>query len=429
MTTKQSRLPSIQTRLRTVPVFWWWVAFLMIPITFGLISGLWVFYKGLEVTNLTDGAPWGLWIVLDLSCIGLAAGAFSLSAMTYLLGREAYQPLARIAVFIGLLGYSGALMCLILDIGRPDRFWHGWVYWNIHSMLWEVTMCITLYFSVLTLEVIPMVVELPLFNRFRRLQNFGHSIHRFAPLLAVIGMCLSLLHQSSLGGTYGVVVGRASLFRATMPLLFIVSAVAAGMAFSVHMTLLVQWLKKRTLVPTAVLFEVGQMAGAILLVYLYMRFWDTTVGNYGYSPGRTEAFTSLMSGSFAVSFWAWEIILGGLLAAYLLIRARQAQSVAMLLIGTGLTMGGLVANRLHTTLIAFTEPLTESPAVTSPLVSHYFPAWTEIGTAVGIVAGLTLLFSLGMRFLPAYAGVPDVVQEPAEAVSIPLVTAPAPAGD
>ncbi|GIK64543.1 MAG: hypothetical protein BroJett018_23370 [Chloroflexota bacterium] len=427
MTAKNNRLQSIGAKARAVPLFWWWVAFLLIPITFGLASGLWVFYKGLGVTNLTDGAPWGLWIVLDLSCIGLAAGAFSLSAMTYLLGRKEYQPLARIAVFIGLLGYSGALMCLILDIGRPDRFWHGWVYWNIHSMLWEVTMCITLYFSVLALEVFPMVVEMPLFNRFKRLQHFGHTVHHFAPVLAVIGMCLSLLHQSSLGGTYGVVVGRASLFRATMPLLFIVSAVAGGMAFSVHMTLIVQWLKKRTLVPLSVLFEVGQMAGAILLIYLYMRFWDTTVGNYGYSPGRTEAFTSLMSGSFAISFWSWEIILGGLLAAYLLIRARQAQSVAMLLIGSGLTMGGLVANRLHTTLLAFTEPLTESPAVTSPLVSHYFPAWTEIGTGIGIVAGLTLIFSLGMRYLPAYRGEP--VEIPEEAVAPTASAVPVPASD
>ena len=67
--------------------------------------------NGLGVTGLTDGAPWGMWITLDLSCIGLSAGAFSLSAVTYLLGREQYKPLARVAVFIGLLGYSGAMMC------------------------------------------------------------------------------------------------------------------------------------------------------------------------------------------------------------------------------------------------------------------------------------------------------------------------------
>ncbi|MCL4879439.1 MAG: polysulfide reductase NrfD [Anaerolineae bacterium] len=386
-------------------LFWIWVGFLGIVILVGLYATFLILTQGLVVTNLTDGSPWGLWIVLDLSCIGLSAGAFSLSAMTYLIGREQYQPLARIAVFIGILGYSGALMALALDIGRPDRFWHGWVYWNVHSMLWEVTMCITLYFSVLVLEVFPMVAELPFLAKYKRLHKLAHRVHRFAPVLAIIGLGLSLLHQSSLGGTYGVVIGRAFLFRATMPLLFIVSAVAAGMSFTIHMTLIVQWLGNRTLVPKAILLEVGQIAGLVLLVYLYMRFWDTTAGNYGYVPGKTEAFTDLSEGPFAVTFWAWEIVLGGVVAGFLLIRAYFRQNLTMLFIGCGLVLAGLVANRWHTTLLAFTQPLSENPPLTSPLVSEYTPAWTEWATTFAVLSILTLAFSLGMRYLPAFKGI------------------------
>lgn len=397
-------------RLRRINVFWVWIALLLATIAAGLTAAGMVFFRGLGVTGLSDGVPWGLWITLDLSCIGLSAGAFTLSAVTYLLGRDHYKPLARMAVFIGLLGYSGALMALVLDIGRPDRFWHGWVFWNTHSMLWEVTMCITLYFSVLLLEVFPMVAELPFLARFHWLHNIAHRIHRFAPVLAVMGLCLSLLHQSSLGATYGVVIGRAVLFRSTMPLLFIASAAAAGMAFSVHMTLIVQWLTKRIIVPRQVLFEVGQIAGAVLLIYLYMRFWDSTAGNYGYVPGRSEGENALTAGTFAVSFWAWEMILGGLIAAILLIRARFTQSIAALLVGSGLVIAGLIANRWHTTLLAFTQPLSVSPAVTNPLVTPYTPALTEWATAAGVLAILALIFSLGMRYLPAFKGMDALVQ-------------------
>jgi len=35
-------------------------------------------------------------------------------------------------------------------------------------------------------------------------------------------------------------------------------------------------------------------------------------------------------------------------------------------------------------------------------VSHYTPAWTEWATAFGVVGILTLAFSLGMRYLPAF---------------------------
>ncbi len=402
--------------------FWWWVGLSGVFIVVGLYAAFQVFTRGLAVTNLSDLAPWGLWIVVDLSSIALSAGAFSLSAIVHLLNREEFKPIARVAMFIGILGYSGAMMTLLLDIGRPERFWHGWVWWNAHSMLWEVTISITFYFPVLVLEVFPMLVELPFLARFKWLHNLGRKLHRLAPVLAVVGLGLSLLHQSSLGGTYGVIAGRASLFRSTMPLLFIVSAVAAGMAFTVQMTLLVQWLGRRILVPRQVLFQVGQIAGAILLVYLYMRFWDSTTGNYGYVPGRSEAETVLTTGTFGITFWGWEIILGGLMAAILLIVARFRQSITLLMLGSGLTMAGIIANRWNTTMLAFTQPLTVGPVVTDPVTTHYTPSWIEWAAALGIVAGLTLLFSLGMRYLPAFKGqVPKSVDEDI-AINLPEVT-------
>ena len=87
----------------------------------------------------------------------------------------------------------------------------------------------------------------------------------------------------------------------------------------------------------------------------------------------------------------------------------------MLTVGSGLTLAGLVANRWHTTLLAFTQPLSTAPALTSPLVTPYTPAWTEWATALGVVAGLTLLFSLGMRYLPAFKGLPE---EPTPTLSL-----------
>jgi Ni/Fe-hydrogenase subunit HybB-like protein len=74
----------------------------------------------------------------------LGAGAFTLSAVVYLFGLKRFQPIVRLAVFVGFVGYSAALLTLVMDIGRPDRFWHPWVYWNVHSVLWEITWCIHL---------------------------------------------------------------------------------------------------------------------------------------------------------------------------------------------------------------------------------------------------------------------------------------------
>ena len=133
-----------------------WIGGLAVVIAAGVTAGILVFWKGLILTNLTDMVPWGLWITIDLSSIAVSAGAFSLCAVVYLLGLKKYQPVARTATFIGLIGYTMAVFTLMLDIGRPDRFWHSLVYWNKHSLLWEVTMCVTLYLAVLVLEAMPI---------------------------------------------------------------------------------------------------------------------------------------------------------------------------------------------------------------------------------------------------------------------------------
>jgi Ni/Fe-hydrogenase subunit HybB-like protein len=154
-----------------------------------------------------------LWITLDLSAIALGAGAFTFSAAVYLFRIKPLAVLARPAVFIGFLGYSSAMLALAMDIGRPDRFWHPLVYWNVHSVLWEITWCVILYSTVLVLEVLAVVGDSRFGKRWPKLQKIGHTAHRLTPVLAVIGMGLSLLHQSSLGATYGVLSGRALWFK------------------------------------------------------------------------------------------------------------------------------------------------------------------------------------------------------------------------
>ena len=63
-----------------------WFTLLLVVIGGGLYGVFQVFTKGLVVTNLTDLVPWGLWICIDLSSIAMAAGAFSLCALVYLVG-------------------------------------------------------------------------------------------------------------------------------------------------------------------------------------------------------------------------------------------------------------------------------------------------------------------------------------------------------
>ena len=167
-----------------------WIAFILMMIITGIWGAAQVLLYGLQVTGLNDQVPWGLWITQDLTSIGLGAGAFTFSAIVYLFRIKRFEPMARVAVFVGFLGYSSAMLALAMDIGRPDRFYHPLIYWNVHSVLWEITWCVILYSTILVMEFLPILFETPFFSRWPWLHKVGHLLHRAAPIFALIGLAL-----------------------------------------------------------------------------------------------------------------------------------------------------------------------------------------------------------------------------------------------
>lgn len=408
------------TVLRTP--FFWWLFLLATLLVGGLVAAATVFTKGLVVTNLTDLVPWGLWIAIDLSSIALSAGAFLLSAAVYLLGLKHLQPVARTAVFIGLIGYSMAVLTLMLDIGRPDRFWHAVAFWNVHSPLWEVTMCVCFYLTVLLLEVLPIFGQSDwMQKRWPRLADKLEYIHHLAPVLAVAGLCLSLLHQSSLGATYGVLKARPVWYRPGLAVLFIVSAMAAGPSMTVLASMIVARLSPRTVVKQELLGQVSKFIGWVLVAYLYLRFWDALSMSYTYQPARTEGLAMLTSGPLSLNFWMGEIFLGIVLPMIILLNDRLRSDRRLHMMALLLVVGGLVAYRWDTNMVGQLVVFNYLPQGTTPQYTHYIPSVIEIMAGLGIVAyGLTA-FTLGARYLHVVdhetADSHEVVHTPQIAVS------------
>jgi Ni/Fe-hydrogenase subunit HybB-like protein len=376
-----------------------WIAFLSVILLGGLVAGILVFWKGLGVTNLTDLVPWGLWITIDLSSIALGAGAFSLCAGVYLFGLKRYQPVARTATFVGLIGYTMATLSLILDIGKPERFWHSLVYWNTHSLLWEVTMCVVLYLTVLVFESMPIFANFEwLRKRFPKIAALMERAHNYAPFLAIVGLGLSSLHQSSLGATYGVIKARPFWFKPEMSVLFMLSAIVGGISLTLFASMLASRLTNKARVNDALIERAAQFVGYLLIGYFYFRAWDALSTTYTYDPGRSEGLNFITKGPFAFNFWIGEMLLGTLVPMILLLykptRLNHFWRMAALLF----VAAGVVAFRWDTNL---TGLLVLMPYVPGQVITYtsYRPSLIEIMAGAAIIAyGLTA-FSLGVKYL------------------------------
>ena len=386
-------------------VWWIWVGVLGAGLALGLFGAIRVLVKGLHVTGLSDQVPWGLWITQDLSAIATGAGAFTFSAIVYLFRIKKYQPIARAAVFVGFLGYSSDMLALSMDIGRPDRFWHPLVYWNVHSVLWEITWCVILYSTVLVLEFLPIAFEHKFFDRWPKVREYGDLIHKASPVFAAIGLGLSLLHQSSLGATYGVLSGRAIWYKPSLPVMFILSAVAGGISMTLLLTIMVGKLTRRQIISRELQYDISRIAGYALLAYLYLKIWDwAATSYYSQSPGATQALALLQSTTpYTQTFWWIEIVLGGIVPAIILLNVNFRKNDRYTLFALAGVIAGVTVNRWNVTLSGLVAPPQWSPGVIGNLITaSYLPTWNEIIVSIGIIAYALLAFSFGVRYLPIY---------------------------
>lgn len=386
-----------------------WIGILALLMVAGVVAGLVVFARGLVVTNLTDLVPWGLWITMDISAIALSAGAFTFCAAVYLLGLKQFRPLARTATFIGLIGYSMAMLCLLLDIGRPERFWHGFVFWNTHSVLWEVTMCVGLYFTVLVMESLPILARWKLLReRYPVLVKRMEAPHHYAPYLAAAGLVLSMLHQSSLGATYGVIISRPIWYRPGLAVLFIASAIAGGLALTMLASILASRFNTLIELKDEIIDRAAVVLGWLLVVYLYLRFWDTFAMTYTYQPGRNEGFDVLVGGPLSFNFWAGEIFLGIVLPMLILLNRRLRTQPLLRLVAFICVVGGVVAYRWDTNMVG--QLVVRGAFLSEEMVYYtsYLPSAVEIISAVGILSFGLLAFTLAVKYLRVVDHGPEI---------------------
>ena len=400
-----------------IDIFPYWVALLSAGILFGLVGAFIVLRDGLQVTDLSNKVPWGLWISIDLSSIALGGSAFVFGVIVYLLKLKRFEVIGKLAVLLGFLGYSAAGLVLLFDLGQPLRFWHPVVFWQPHSLLWEVTMCVVLYLGVLVAEMVPIVVEHPFFashpihERFpvvRKLatqaKTVAHWFHKIGPILAIFGLTLSLLHQASLGATYSVLYGRGIWFNPSAPVQFVLSAMSGGTALLFFLGVIVFRVMRPGLVEDDVLYDVARLSGGVTLLLTYLRVWDWAVTNYysfdRYISLQTEALNAI--GPYTLSFWIGQALLP-VIAGAVLLAARSVKNFRYLMAFSVIPIFAAILTRWNYNFSGLIATPTYDPYTPVIVVNSYTPTWVEFSVATLVISYWLLMFSFAARFLPFHS--------------------------
>jgi Ni/Fe-hydrogenase subunit HybB-like protein len=388
----------------SVTTFFFWTLPWLGLLAFGAVSVFFCLFFGLNQTNMSNVFAFALWIVFDLAVIALGAGAFFTGFLTYIIGKKELKDIINAAVIIGFICYSGAIAMLGIDIGQPIRGWFIFWHANVHSMLTEVSFCITAYLAVLAIEYLPLILENRKLDEIKEFRFFGHNLHHIMAAFAATGTFLSFFHQGSLGGMFGVMYARPFAARwefyiwPTTFFLFVLSSIAAGPCFTILCTKLAEFLTGKKLVPHHVVQLLAKIAGWLLALYMVLKIADTLAWMYGIVPKSGLTFMDFYrQGPYGAWLVATEIVLCGILPAIMLITPKIRQSGGLLILASLLNCAGIVLNRFVFIVVTLAIPVMPFDRFWS-----YLPTWQEWGIALAILGYGFLLFSASYRYLPVF---------------------------
>ena len=376
------------------PEFTFWRLVFLGLAASGTVAALLRFTRGLGAsTNLSDQFPWGLWVGFDVLCgVGLAAGGFTITAVVYVFNLKRFAPIIRPTVLTAFLGYVFVAVALLFDLGQPQRIWHALVMWNPHSVMFEVAWCVMLYTSVLGLEFSPIVFERLNLERARRI------VRTVSVPLVIVGVILSTLHQSSLGSLFLIVPEKLHplWYSPLLPVLFFVSAIAAGLAMVIVESYLCQRAFNHHL-EMDLLETVGRAMAVALGVYGILRLQDLA---------RRDVLPTLRHPGYEGGMFLLEVGLGVLLPIVLLAIPKVRMKEAGLVTSAFLAVLGFVMHRLNVSITG----MERAAGV------RYFPSWMEVAVSLALVAVGFAIFGWAVQYLPIFhEGVhrPRAVEAPA----------------
>lgn len=361
------------------------VKFLIFLVALAAVASMVRFVFGLGVTtNLNDTFPWGLWISFDVvTAVPLAAGAFTLGAIVHCFHIKKLEPLVRPAIVTGFLGYSLVSVGLLLDLGQPHRGWHTLVYWNPHSPMFEVSMCIMAYTTVLFLEFLSPVCE-----------KFGYHVplrllRTLEMPLVIAAASISTLHQSSLGTFFLIAVDKlhALWYNPLLPLLFWISAMCAGISIIiVEATMSHKWMGQPD--ESELLETLAKILPWVITAYLTVRLYTLfalTEGPLFDRPGLTALF-------------ALEMIAGVIVPLVMLMNESVRENNGLRSTAAWLVIFGVIVNRFNVSMFGMMEKGT-----------FYYPSFIESIITIGIIAAHVLFFVLIAKYFPIFEHHPETV--------------------
>jgi len=385
------------------------------------LVGAFAYYRqltqGLVVTNMGDYVSWGIYISNFVFFVAISLVGSLITAVLRLTNVHWSTPLTRIAEIIAVSAIVFASIIIIVDMGRPDRFYHLFIYGRLQSpILWDVIVISTYFVISLLLLYFPLLPDLKiLINNSDKSPKWLNKLYKFLGsfwkgtvsqfkisdrainilciIIIPVAFCIHTVTSWLFATTY-----RPGWDSTNFGAYFISGAFLVGAGgVVVAMYVFRKYYHLEKYITEKHFDRMGKIVVLLALLYLYFNVNEYMIPAFKMKKPEEAHLTNLFTGEFAPLFW-FAILVGMILPTLILVFKRGRKPVPMFIAGIMVVVGAWFKRYLIVTptLLHPFLPMHDAPAQ----YHHYFPSWEEWAIAMGSLAGALLIITFFARIFP-----------------------------
>ena len=378
---------SLRLVTRGNAAYWVWLGVLGALIASGLLAYARQVSVGLGLTAMRDQVSWGFYIGNFTFLVGVAAAAVVLVIPAYVYD---WKPIREIVIYGELLAISAIVMCLLfvlVDIGRPDRFWHlvpplGHLNFPQSILAWDV-LVLNVYF-VINLVVVTHIL-------YRAFGGRPYSKRLVVPLVLLsVPMAVSIHTVTAF--LYNGLAARPYWNSSILAPQFLASAFCSGPAILLIVLQLARRFTRFEIQDQAI-WKIAELMAYAAFLNLFLHGAEAFKEYYSDTSHLlyTQYWYSGLGAHRTLVPYAWSAVGLNLLAFVLFIVPAARRNRVLLNVGCVAIYAGCYIEKGMGLIIPGLTPDTLGE------IYQYYPTTTELRVAAGIFALGFLVFTLMLK--------------------------------
>ncbi|HWI92331.1 MAG TPA: NrfD/PsrC family molybdoenzyme membrane anchor subunit [Flavisolibacter sp.] len=394
-----------------------WTSILICICLVGAYAYILQLRRGLAVTNMGDVVSWGIYISNFVFFVAISLVGSLITAILRLADVRWSTPLTRIAEIIAVSAIVFAAIVIVVDMGRPDRFYHLFIYGRLQSpILWDVLVIGTYFIISLLLLYFPLLPDLKILLKYKerspkwmnRLYTFLGSFWKgTVGQVEINDRAISILCIIIIPVAFSIHTVTSWLFATTyrpgwdstnFGAYFVSGAFLVGAGgVVVAMYVFRKYYHLEKYITEKHFDRMGKILVMLALLYLYFNINEYLIPAFKMKKPEEAHLTNLFSGEFAPLFW-FAILVGMIIPIFILLFKSGRKPVPMFIAGIMVVVGAWFKRYLIVTptLLHPFLPMHDAPQK----FFHYFPSWEEWAIAIGSLAGALLIITFFARIFP-----------------------------